>query len=105
MNEVAEIRKTYNSHRALEGFSLKVSEGELFGLVGPNGAGKTTLMKILATLLAPASGTARVAGMDVQQNCNAVKKLVGYLADLPGLYQDMRLPRVPPVLRRRIPSD
>jgi hypothetical protein len=43
--------------------------------------------------------------MDVQQNRNAVKKLVGYLADLPGLYQDMRLPRVPPVLRRRIPSD
>ena len=91
MIEVAEIRKTYNGHRALEGFSLKVSEGELFGLVGPNGAGKTTLIKILATLLAPSSGTARVAGMDVQHNRNAVKKLVGYLPDQPGLYQDMRL--------------
>lgn len=91
MIEVVEVQKNYNGNRALDGFSLKVEEGELFGLVGPNGAGKTTLIKILATLLAPTAGTARIAGMDVRNNKDAVKRLVGYLPDQPGLYQDMRL--------------
>ena len=56
MVEVNDLRKSYNGSRGLDGFSLKVDKGELFGLVGPNGAGKTTLMKILASLLVPDSG-------------------------------------------------
>jgi len=91
MIEVTELRKTYDGRRALERFNLHVEEGELFGLVGPNGAGKTTLIKILATLVRPSSGAARISGMDVAYNQDAVKKLVGYMPDQPGLYQDMRL--------------
>lgn len=91
MIQVSELRKNYNGTRGLDGFSLKVEEGELFGLVGPNGAGKTTLIKILATLMTPSSGDVRVAGMDLRQNREGVKKLTGYMPDQPGLYQDMRL--------------
>jgi len=91
MIEVEQIRKNYNGNQALDGFSLQVARGELFGLVGPNGAGKTTLIKILATLLPPSSGAACIAGMDVRNHRNAVKQLVGYMPDQPGLYQDMRL--------------
>ncbi len=91
MIEVEQLGKRYNGAPALDGFNLTVAKGELFGLVGPNGAGKTTLIKILATLLQSSSGNARVAGIDVRQSRNAVKRIVGYMPDQPGLYQDMRL--------------
>lgn len=91
MIEVEQIRKDYKATRGLDGFDLRVADGELFGLVGPNGAGKTTLMKILATLLHPDGGTARIAGMDVTQDPRGVKRIVGYMPDQPGLYQDMRV--------------
>ena len=58
---------------ALKDVSLEVKRGELFGLLGPNGAGKTTLIKILTTLLAPTSGWARVAGIDVAQSPQRVR--------------------------------
>ena len=91
MIEVDQLVKTYNGTAALQGFRLKVAKGELFGLVGPNGAGKTTLIKVLATLLQPSAGTVRIAGLDVRYNRAAVKQIVGYMPDQPGLYQDMRL--------------
>jgi len=91
MIEVDQLVKTYNGTPALHGFHLSVAQGELFGLVGPNGAGKTTLIKILATLLEPSAGTVRIAGMEVGHNRAAVKQIVGYMPDQPGLYQDMRL--------------
>jgi len=91
MIEVSEIRKSYNGSRALDGFSLRVEKGELFGLVGPNGAGKTTLIKILSTLIRADSGVARIAGVDVAANPLGVKSVVGYMPDQPGLYQDMRV--------------
>lgn len=91
MIEVDQIRKSYNGRRALDAFNLRVTEGELFGLVGPNGAGKTTLIKILTTLLRPNGGQARVAGFDVTAHPQEVKQVVGYMPDQPGLYQDMRV--------------
>ena len=91
MIEVERIRKKYNGARALDGFTLRVDKGELFGLVGPNGAGKTTLIKILSTLIHAESGVARIAGMDVAANSRGVKRVVGYMPDQPGLYQDMRV--------------
>ena len=91
MIEVTSLGKKYHNHRALENFTLRVEKGELFGLVGPNGAGKTTLIKILATLQPPDGGTARVDGHDVVQEPRAVRAIAGYLPDVPGLYQDMRV--------------
>ncbi len=91
MIEVKEIEKRYNGSRALDGFTLHVEKGELFGLVGPNGAGKTTLIKILSTLIRADSGSARIAGMDVAVDPVGVKSVVGYMPDQPGLYQDMRV--------------
>jgi len=88
---IEQIRKSYNGTRGLDSFSLRIGAGELCGLVGPNGAGKTTLIKILATLLPPDGGQATVAGIDVTQNRAAIKALVGYMPDQPGLYQDMRV--------------
>lgn len=65
---------------ALDGVSLEVQQGELFGLLGPNGAGKTTLIKILTTLLAPTSGTARVDGLDVQTEANRIRPLINMVS-------------------------
>ena len=89
MIDVEQIRKSFNGTRALDGFTLHVGSGELFGLVGPNGAGKTTLMKVLSTLLPTESGTVQIGGLSVTTQAREVKRLVGYLPDQPGVYQDM----------------
>ena len=91
MIEVEALRKTFRGGRGLNGFSLRVESNELVGLVGPNGAGKTTLIKILATLVAASSGTVRVNGHDVAGDPRAIRAVVGYLPDVPGVYQDMRV--------------
>lgn len=91
MIEVDQIQKRYNGSRGLAGFTMRVEKGELFGLVGPNGAGKTTLIKILSTLIRPDSGAARIAGIDLTANPREAKRVVGYMPDQPGLYQDMRV--------------
>jgi ABC-2 type transport system ATP-binding protein len=91
MIEIQGIRKSYNGVRALDGFSLRAEAGEIIGLVGPNGAGKTTLIKILSTLMRPDAGSARIAGFDVVQKPVAVRAAIGYMPDVPGLYQDMRV--------------
>lgn len=91
MIELLSVSKAYGKRRALDNFCLRVEKGELFGLVGPNGAGKTTLIKILATLQPANSGAARVDGRDVLLDPAGVRAIVGYLPDIPGLYQDMRV--------------
>lgn len=91
MIRVEQVRKCFNRTRALDGFSLRVEKGELAGLVGPNGAGKTTLIKILSTLLDPQAGEVLVGGMNVTAREQDVKRIVGYMPDQEGLYQDMRV--------------
>ena len=63
--------------RALDGLDLSVAEGSVLGLLGPNGAGKTTAVRILATLLLPDAGSARVAGIDVVKDPDAVRRRIG----------------------------
>lgn len=74
---------------ALKDIDLRVSEGELFGLIGPDGAGKTSLFRILATLLLPSSGTARVMGLDVEKDLYAIRRHLGYMPGRFSLYQDL----------------
>ena len=91
MIEVEGLHKTFRGGRGLHGFSLRVENNELVGLVGPNGAGKTTLIKILATLLPATFGKASINGHDVAADSRAVRATAGYLPDIAGIYQDMRV--------------
>jgi ABC-2 type transport system ATP-binding protein len=72
-----ELRKRYAKTKALDGLSLKVTEGSVHGLLGPNGAGKTTAVRVLTTLLRPDSGTATVCGVDVVREPNRARRLIG----------------------------
>jgi ABC-2 type transport system ATP-binding protein len=71
----------------VQDLNLTVEQGELFGFLGPNGAGKTTTIRMIVGLLRPSAGTVNVAGHDVQQEPLAVKRMVGYLAQTPLLYE------------------
>ncbi len=85
MIEVRNLTKVYEGKiRAVNGISFKVEEGEVFGLLGPNGAGKTTTLSILATLLKPTSGTAKVNGFDVMKNSHEVRKSIGIVFQEPS---------------------
>ena len=72
-----DLTRSYGKVRALNGVSISVPRGSVFGLLGPNGAGKTTLVRILATLLSPDSGTARVAGFDVRRQAAQLRAHIG----------------------------
>ena len=91
MIEARSLRRVFRGGRGLHGFSFNIQAGELVGLVGPNGAGKSTLLKILATLQAVDSGQATIAAHDVKADPLGVRSVVGYLPDVPGIYQDMRV--------------
>lgn len=78
MIETRALRKEYGTNAALAGVDLRVSRGEMVGLIGPNGAGKSTLLKVLATLIEPTAGSARVAGFDVVRESMEVKRRIGY---------------------------
>jgi len=88
---IKNIVKTYTnaSVLALNNVSLTIASGELFGLIGPDGAGKTTLFRILATLLIPDSGSAKVLGFDTIKDYQAIRKIVGYMPGKFSLYQDL----------------
>jgi ABC-2 type transport system ATP-binding protein len=84
--ETIDLVKVYGGEtRALDGVSFQVAPGELFGLLGPNGAGKTTAIRILATLLRPTSGRARVTGLDVQKQPREVRSRLGLAMQMPTL--------------------
>jgi len=85
--EVEALKHTYRqgSRVALHEVSMKVQEGELFGLLGPNGSGKSTLFRILSTLLEPTAGTARILQHDVVRESGAVRKLIGVVFQNPSL--------------------
>ncbi|MDX2148919.1 MAG: ABC transporter ATP-binding protein [Planctomycetota bacterium] len=74
---------------ALDNFTIEVEAGQVFGFIGPNGAGKSTTMKILACLLRPDAGVAKVAGLDVTRDGAKIRRLIGYMPDFLGVYDDL----------------
>ncbi len=83
------LTKRYGQLVALDNLQLRIEEGECFGYIGPNGAGKTTTIKILATLLRPTWGEARVCGHVVGYESRRIRPLIGYVPDFFGAYEDM----------------
>jgi ABC-2 type transport system ATP-binding protein len=76
------LTRRFNGKTAVDGLTIAVTEGEIFGLLGPNGAGKTTTLKMLTTLLPPTSGKARVGGFDIVQQAREVRRIIGYVPQL-----------------------
>ncbi|HEX6868482.1 MAG TPA: ABC transporter ATP-binding protein [Candidatus Limnocylindrales bacterium] len=107
--------KRYDGTLAVAGVDLTVEPGEIFGLVGPNGAGKTTTLRILATLIQPSAGVAEIAGASVTRNPDHVRRVIGFMPDSFGVYDDMKVWEyldffarcfgIPPAQRRRMIGD
>jgi ABC-2 type transport system ATP-binding protein len=87
--ETHDLTKVYGKQTAVNRLSLKVNRGEIFGFLGPNGAGKTTTLLMLLGLSEPTSGSANVCGFDPTREPLKVKRLVGYLPENVGFYEDM----------------
>ena len=87
--EAVGLTKTFGQTRALDGVDLAADEGSVLGVLGPNGAGKTTAVRVLATLLRPDSGSARVAGLDVQKDAQRVRQLIGLTGQYASVDEDL----------------
>jgi ABC-2 type transport system ATP-binding protein len=83
--ECEELVHSFGSKPVLRGVSFRVPRGSIYGFIGPNGAGKTTTLRILATLVEPTSGMARIAGHDVTAHPERVRRALGYMPDGPGI--------------------
>jgi ABC-2 type transport system ATP-binding protein len=86
-----ELTKKYGELTALDRLSITLDKGKILGFIGPNGAGKTTTIKILVGLARPTSGHARIAGVDCSREARKIKRLVGYMPDTFGSYDNMRV--------------
>ena len=91
MIEAHDLTKKYGDFFATRDIELKLDEGDLFGFIGPNGAGKTTTMRILATLLEPTWGEATVCGYSIYTEPQEIRRVVGYMPDFFGVYDDMKV--------------
>ena len=91
MIEIKDLTKTYGQLNAIHHLDLKLDRGDVFGFIGPNGAGKTTTMRILATLLNPTYGEAYVCGYSIYTKPKEIRRLIGYMPDFFGVYDDMKV--------------
>jgi ABC-2 type transport system ATP-binding protein len=89
--ETKNLTKRYGDFTALDDLSIHVDRGQILGFIGPNGAGKTTTIKILVGLSKPTSGSASIAGVGCSENASRIKRLVGYMPDRFGAYDNMRV--------------
>ena len=85
--EVEGLTKSFGSLTAADHLSFEVKEGEVFGLLGPNGAGKTTTVRMLACLISPSEGSAKVGGYDIARDSLRVREIAGILTENPSLYE------------------
>ena len=91
MIQVDHLRQQFGRTTALYDLSFKIGRGETVGLVGPSGAGKTTLLRVLATYMAPTSGTVSIAGHDSVTDSLAIRQMVGYLPEKDPIFPEMRV--------------
>lgn len=91
MIEIEGFGKDYGDFTAVESLDLKIGSGEIFGFIGPNGAGKSTTIRFLATLLRASRGKGTVNGFDVERQPMEVRRSVGYMPDMFGVYDGMRV--------------
>ena len=89
MIKVKNLTKTYVREKALDNVSFSLGEGDILGFLGPNGAGKSTTMNIITGYLSADSGTVEIDGLDILENPTEAKKKIGYLPEIPPLYNDM----------------
>ena len=89
MIEVNNLVKRYGSHLAVDHLSFQVEPGKIYGFLGPNGAGKSTTMNIMTGYIAPTEGTVTINGYDIVKDPEEAKKCIGYLPEIPPLYQEM----------------
>ena len=88
---IEDLTKRYGKFVAVNGLSLEIPKGEIFGFVGPNGAGKTTTMKIVAGLMQPTSGKVLIDGVDMSKNIKEIRGKIGYMPDFFGVYDDLKV--------------
>jgi len=86
MIETKGLTRVFGNHIAVDRLTLEIAAGEIFGFLGPNGAGKTTTVRMLASLIAPSAGSARVAGYEVGKDDRNIRRNVGILTEAPGMY-------------------
>ncbi|MGI5912685.1 MAG: ABC transporter ATP-binding protein [Syntrophomonadaceae bacterium] len=88
MLEINGVSKTYNRGRikAVDGVTLSINDGEIFGFLGPNGAGKTTMIKMITGILNPDQGSIKVKGIDITQNPREAKMQLGFVPDDPNIF-------------------
>jgi len=86
-----QLTKKYGKLTALDNLDLDIPRGSIYGMIGPNGAGKSTTFAILATLLRPTSGTASIGGFSPYDDPKSVRKIVGYMPDVMGVYDRLRV--------------
>ncbi|MGQ9575536.1 MAG: ABC transporter ATP-binding protein [Thermoguttaceae bacterium] len=91
MIKTQDLTKVYGQLRAVDNLSLELERGDVFGYIGPNGSGKTTTMRILATLLQPTWGEAYVCGYSIYTHPKEIRRLIGYMPDFFGVYDDMKV--------------
>jgi ABC-2 type transport system ATP-binding protein len=91
MIEICNVTKVYKDLVAVNNLSFTIDKADIFGFIGPNGAGKTTTIKMLATLLKPTQGYALVCGYNVLTQSDDVKRVMGYMPDNFGVYDDMKV--------------
>ncbi len=87
MISIINLTKKFGSLTAVDGLSIEVHKGELYGILGPNGAGKTTVVRILCGALKPTEGAVKVNGLDMRERPLEVKAMLGYLPEEPNFYE------------------
>src|SRR5262247_4189837 len=89
MIECDGLTKRFGTFTAVDRVSFKVGKGSIFGFLGPNGSGKSTVIRMLCGILSPSEGTAKIAGVDVIRETEAIKGLIGYMSQKFSLYDEL----------------